>query len=644
MSAYRLLMLLGFVCQGLASQDPLWALLFALIWALASRWRAPRPVIGEQAEAMLFAAGLFLSYYLARTQDFPLFVCLGYPLLLLQTVRLTGKLDPRKRLFCIAIAITHVAIGSQAVFDFQIVLILLAALVLIPRSLAELEAGHYDAAWRPGGKGQMRATAALVLAMAAFFILVPRARIRDRGGALGFVTPTIDPSSGGGQTRDRLLFKVEGERLGYLKTWALDTYDSQVWSASEAGRKKLRGFTEPDPARHLHRTVAIQDTAMRELILPVDGHVVAFEAEFLSRTSVSVRGTVHGRRVKGTPASTYEYWTDRSPVPEPLDPSARGFYTALPEASPRVARWLEPITGSEADPLAQAQRIATHLRETFTYRIGAPSLDRISSLEDFLFNQKEGHCERFASALTILLRMKGIPARVAIGFLPLDRYRSGTTQNLTEKQGHAWTEAWFEDRGWVDLDATPYSDNIYGMPQPLYTTAYEWIQDFWYQRVVFFSSSERLQLLEGAVKLLRAPLDLAGAHLPEALVLGAVVVAALGLLLGRDRLTAALAGRLLRPSPLAQARHAYGRMLRELERRGHRRRPAQTPLEFLAHLRSAAFPGLDDVEFITESFCATRYGGDPPGAPELERLEVSLRRLSTLTTRRAQEEYPPLGR
>jgi transglutaminase superfamily protein len=76
-------------------------------------------------------------------------------------------------------------------------------------------------------------------------------------------------------------------------------------------------------------------------------------------------------------------------------------------------------------------------------------------LASFLFSDKQGYCQQFSGAMAMLLRMGGIPARVAAGFT------SGTYDSksgrwvVTDIDAHAWVEAWFPRYGWVRFDPTP---------------------------------------------------------------------------------------------------------------------------------------------------------------------------------------------
>jgi hypothetical protein len=630
MSATRLLVLAGFVCQGLASQHVAWAALFAALWLAATRIRLRRPLLPELLEAALFMAGLVLAYRYSRRFEFPLFVSLGFPLLFVQLLRLPLAQDARALLFTAVIAVTHIAIGSLAIFDYKFVLLLVPTILLLPRTLSELEAARlHGERLRLGGRAELRRAAMVVLLMAGFFVLLPRPRLGSRMG-MGMTPTMMDAASSGSATGSRPLFRVEGEQLGYLQIGTLDTFDGRFWTISRESNEKLRDLPELPAAGSeglLRRSVRVQSLDALGRALPADGSVVALDATFLRQPYVSVQGGIKGRRFRPDEGEyRYDYWIDPQAPPEPLGPQERGLYVAVPRQSERLALWLRDVAGTDPDPLAQAERIATHLRENFHYNLGAPMLNRLTPIDELVFEQRQGHCERFASALAVLLRMRGIPARVAMGYLPLDTYRSGTTTVVTEKQGHAWTEAYIEGRGWVDLDATPYATSPGGLPQPLHLRIYEWIQSTWYQKVVFFSSEDRRGLLRSAFLALRAPFELIASHFQQALLALAGLGAALALAFSGRRAGSWLGMRRRRPSE--QARHFYGQMLRHLARRGHVRQPAQTPLELLAELRAAGHPQLEDIAMVTETFCAARYGAAELDAAAEARMQAALGRIA----------------
>ena len=75
-------------------------------------------------------------------------------------------------------------------------------------------------------------------------------------------------------------------------------------------------------------------------------------------------------------------------------------------------------------------------------------------LPAFLFRDKAGYCQQFSGAMALMLRMKGIPARVASGFSPGFREKDGSYR-VRDTDAHSWVEVWFAGIGWVPFDPTP---------------------------------------------------------------------------------------------------------------------------------------------------------------------------------------------
>jgi protein-glutamine gamma-glutamyltransferase len=88
----------------------------------------------------------------------------------------------------------------------------------------------------------------------------------------------------------------------------------------------------------------------------------------------------------------------------------------------------------------------------FTYNQDPPRSQY--PLATFL-DDKVGYCQQFAGEMALMLRMGGVPARVATGFTTGD-YDSATKRWLvSDIDAHAWVEAWFPHYGWVTFDPTP---------------------------------------------------------------------------------------------------------------------------------------------------------------------------------------------
>jgi transglutaminase-like putative cysteine protease len=121
----------------------------------------------------------------------------------------------------------------------------------------------------------------------------------------------------------------------------------------------------------------------------------------------------------------------------------------------RVWELAQELKAGTETPFEYVQRVEAYLDDGFSYSERPPPA--AATLDGFLFDAKIGFCQQFSGAEALLLRMGGVPARVATGF---------TTGSFDEKQqeyvvrdldAHSWVEAWFPGIGWVSRDPTPAS-------------------------------------------------------------------------------------------------------------------------------------------------------------------------------------------
>jgi transglutaminase-like putative cysteine protease len=132
------------------------------------------------------------------------------------------------------------------------------------------------------------------------------------------------------------------------------------------------------------------------------------------------------------------------------------FDTALDQSgvTDRLRQLARDVMGEGSDE-ERIVRLEAHLLSSYSYTTTFVGREGLQPLEDFLFTYKSGHCELFASAMVILLRAEGIPARFATGFLggelnPLEGYYI-----VRQENAHAWVEAYTEGSGWQVYDPTP---------------------------------------------------------------------------------------------------------------------------------------------------------------------------------------------
>jgi transglutaminase-like putative cysteine protease len=133
-------------------------------------------------------------------------------------------------------------------------------------------------------------------------------------------------------------------------------------------------------------------------------------------------------------------------------------YLQLPSTLPaRVKSLAHTLLDNIPDAYDKAETLETYLRSPpFSYspqvKGTPPGRDPV---DYFLFDLKQDFCEYFASAMVVMLREAGVPARLVEGFTT-GQFDSGTGQYIVREQdAHAWVEAYFPQYGWIEFEPTP---------------------------------------------------------------------------------------------------------------------------------------------------------------------------------------------
>jgi protein-glutamine gamma-glutamyltransferase len=91
--------------------------------------------------------------------------------------------------------------------------------------------------------------------------------------------------------------------------------------------------------------------------------------------------------------------------------------------------------------------------QNFTYTL-TPPLITGDMVDEFLFNTRQGFCEHYAAAFTVLMRAAGIPARIVSGYQGGEVNPIGNYLIVRQRDAHAWTEVWLNEQGWIRIDPT----------------------------------------------------------------------------------------------------------------------------------------------------------------------------------------------
>jgi transglutaminase-like putative cysteine protease len=121
-----------------------------------------------------------------------------------------------------------------------------------------------------------------------------------------------------------------------------------------------------------------------------------------------------------------------------------------PKARALAAEWREELQDDDA---VVARALEYFGRQPFVYTLTPPLL-KYDPVDEFLFDTRSGFCESYASSFTVLMRAAGIPARIVTGYQGGELNPLGDYLIVRQRDAHAWTEVWLQDRGWVRVDPT----------------------------------------------------------------------------------------------------------------------------------------------------------------------------------------------
>ncbi len=139
--------------------------------------------------------------------------------------------------------------------------------------------------------------------------------------------------------------------------------------------------------------------------------------------------------------------------------------TELPSVSARLVNFAHDFSsGKDRNDRSYSYEVAAgicdYLKNNIPYDLNIPQFPGDAEVVDyFLFEQKRGFCEHFATAMAVMCRINGIPCRLVTGFAPGKYNRFTGFYEIRESDAHAWVEVYCGRDGWVTFDPTPgYSD------------------------------------------------------------------------------------------------------------------------------------------------------------------------------------------
>lgn len=293
----------------------------------------------------------------------------------------------------------------------------------------------------------------------------------------------------------------------YWRGPVLSNFDGRTWTQARWLQGIPAAPVRSGPTRWDY-TIEVEPTDDRQLV------ALELPTTVPDGTQLSLDYGLYARQ----PLTTVTHWRMRSAPPVAFEPKLRQTLRAMALALPggynprtiALARQWRRQDGS--NDAAIVQRALRLFHDRFAYTLATPLAGR-NSVDEFLFEQKEGFCEHFSSAFVVLMRAAGIPARVVTGYVGGYRNPIGQYWQVRRSDAHAWAEVWLAGRGWVRVDPTaavaperiydtladraPGAEGLLGawLPTPVFNAS-DWLRRGWNDFALGFDALHQRQLLQ----------------------------------------------------------------------------------------------------------------------------------------------------
>jgi len=297
-----------------------------------------------------------------------------------------------------------------------------------------------------------------------------------RAGVVGVVEPYGPALNLGGprELRDVILMDVAAPRTGryYWRAAVYSYYQGNRWEAVEKERIMLiPGRQPPGMARD-----ELRHTVVQTVTTYAAGHHILVGAS--QPVAVSLDAEAYINRAEDAPLEFIRIFSilsfkadDQYVVTSEVSNAdlqslreagtdypewVRERYLQLPALLPERVRLLaEEITANATNPYNEAAAIERYLRDNVVYDLQPPDRPEGRDYVDFmLFDSKRDYCSGYATAMAVLARSVGIPARLVVGYAQGEYDAERGVYRVQEKNSHTWVEVYFPRYGWIEFEPT----------------------------------------------------------------------------------------------------------------------------------------------------------------------------------------------
>jgi transglutaminase-like putative cysteine protease len=265
----------------------------------------------------------------------------------------------------------------------------------------------------------------------------------------------------------------------YWRSITYDKYSGSGWSTSGTKTESLKAGQLVTATMQAHQQNLLQEVE----ILGQVGNLMFFSGSLVTVDQDFILSQRTNRDVFGASIETSSYQVGTL-IPllneNALRKSGNEYpewvqrrYLTLPEELPQRVRDLAyQLTATSQTPYDRAEAIESYVR-SFPYTLDVPTASRTRDIADyFLFDLQRGYCGYSATAMTVLSRAAGVPARLVIGYASNRYDPSSSRYTITQADAHAWVEVYFQGFGWVEFEPTPNRPSIPRITDPTTSEPY----------------------------------------------------------------------------------------------------------------------------------------------------------------------------
>ena len=416
----------------------------------------------------------------------------------------------------------------------------------------------------------------------------------------------------------------------YLRSHTLNRFQDNKWTPEISGGRWIEDAADG-------RADGIITFPDNPPVRSIPHEVFAFGADGYTVPTLPGLKAIHLPRVFAVPGDVLQssatgdirYKAVSSPVLYQALPNRTLLETAVPddpihlvpaagELEVRMQNLAGPVFAGATLLADRIDALHAFFARNYSYSTVMQNPNQLGALENFLFDERRGHCDFYATTAALLLRQRGVPTRIAYGFATRDADPTSGLLTVRDRHAHAWTEIFLKGYGWTICDFTPSASigqpaDPPNRPPPVPEPKLDTFADA--ARETKLPTPEKAREIAPIFSSILTWFQ-QQTWLPSLMKHGPWVLVALALIV--------LAGRLLKRRPAdaaaiaaAQARADYEKQpayfqefLRVSAAAGHPKPESSTPLEHYRILRHAGLP-VPPLRPLIDYHCDTRYADAP---------------------------------